>query len=492
MLDLLQGQRKTSDPDVMMRAAAETVGRYLSVDRTGFFEMVDDDNLAFSVGWTAGRLPLLTGAFPAVGIGTGYLTEVRSGKTMGIFDASKDSLTADSKFPDIGTVSLIGVPIIRHGRWRAGFYVNHSEHRRWTDDEIALVQHVGEQTWDAVERARAEIALRKSEERLTFALEAGGGVETWDWDIPSDRVYASPRFAELFSVSAARAAAGAPLSLFLDAISAEDRHRVGERIREASATGAVLAEEYRVIQSDGSVRWIYARGRCHLDADGEPLRFPGVVFDITERKKTESALRQQWEAFDTVLSNTPDFAYTFDLDGRFTYVNRSLLSLWQRTLEDSVGKNFFDLAYPQDLAERLQRQIQDVIRTKAPVRDHTPFTDPNGETGYYEYIFVPVLAQDGQVQAVAGSTRDITELRRAEEAIRESEARFRSLAESIPQMVWSADETGHIFWYNRRWYDYTGTTFEEMEGWGWEKVHDPKVLPSVLAQWKGALSSGEP
>ena len=127
-----------------------------------------------------------------------------------------------------------------------------------------------------------------------------------------------------------------------------------------------------------------------------------------ERKKGEEALLRQWHMFDTALSHTPDFAYTFDLDGRFTYVNRALLELWQKPLEEALGKNFFDLQYPAELAERLQRQIQQVIETKLPVRDGTPFTGANGTSGYFEYIFVPVCSADGRVEAVAGTTRDVS------------------------------------------------------------------------------------
>ena len=95
---------------------------------------------------------------------------------------------------------------------------------------------------------------------------------------------------------------------------------------------------------------------------------------------------------------------------------------------------------------------------------------------------------------LTGAERQRVEARRveAEKALRYSELQFRALAETIPHLAWMADETGHIFWYNRRWYEYTGTTFEEMEGWGWEKVHDPVVLPNVLRQWIGAINTGQP
>ena len=82
--------------------------------------------------------------------------------------------------------------------------------------------------------------------------------------------------------------------------------------------------------------------------------------------------------------------------------------------------------------------------------------------------------------------------RQAEEALHDSEQQFRNLANAIPQLAWMADRNGSIFWYNQRWYDYTGTTFESMQGWGWKSVHDPAILPKVIAGWNEALASGEP
>ena len=81
---------------------------------------------------------------------------------------------------------------------------------------------------------------------------------------------------------------------------------------------------------------------------------------------------------------------------------------------------------------------------------------------------------------------------RAEEALRESEAQFRTLANAIPQLCWMANADGWIFWYNERWYEYTGKTPEQMEGWGWQSVHDPEALPGVLERWKVSLANGEP
>src|SRR6202012_3429439 len=104
-----------------------------------------------------------------------------------------------------------------------------------------------------------------------------------------------------------------------------------------------------------------------------------------------------------------------DPDGRFKYVNQPLLDLWGLSSEEAVGKNFFDLKYPNDLAEKLQQQIQQVFETGQVLRDETPYTSPSGVNGYYEYIFSPIFGIGQQVELVAGTTRDMTARRVMEE-----------------------------------------------------------------------------
>ena len=91
---------------------------------------------------------------------------------------------------------------------------------------------------------------------------------------------------------------------------------------------------------------------------------------------------------------------------------------------------------------------------------------------------------DARVQMAELSAREV--------ALRDSEARFRMLADNIPVLAWTADPEGWVGWYNLQWYLYTGTTPEEVEGWGWQSVHDPEILPTVLDNWRTALRTGEP
>lgn len=103
---------------------------------------------------------------------------------------------------------------------------------------------------------------------------------------------------------------------------------------------------------------------------------------------------------------------------------------------------------------------------------------------------------DGETTARVEAHRrleaELAERRRTEEALRDHELAFTTLANSIPQLAWMADADGWIFWYNQRWYDYTGTTLEEVEGWGWQKVHHPEHLRRVVARIRRAFERGEP
>jgi PAS domain-containing protein len=83
------------------------------------------------------------------------------------------------------------------------------------------------------------------------------------------------------------------------------------------------------------------------------------------------------------------------------------------------------------------------------------------------------------------------ELRDAYKTLQESEERFRTMDNTIPQLVWIARPDGSRYWYNERWYSYTGTTSEHMEGWGWQSVHDPAMLPKVREQFQASFAMGQ-
>jgi PAS domain S-box-containing protein len=143
-----------------------------------------------------------------------------------------------------------------------------------------------------------------------------------------------------------------------------------------------------------------------------------------ERERLVAQSERQRRIYEAALNNTPDFVYVFDTDHRALYANEALLRVWG--VDDVRGKRWIDLGYEQWHADMHDAELDQVIRTRAPIRGEIPFTGTNG-TRVYDYIFSPVLGDAGEVVAVAGTTRDITDRKAAEQAVREQAAR---LAES--------------------------------------------------------------
>ncbi|MFU8803222.1 MAG: ATP-binding protein, partial [Bradymonadaceae bacterium] len=148
-----------------------------------------------------------------------------------------------------------------------------------------------------------------------------------------------------------------------------------------------------------------------------------------ERARAEKALAEvtaQFERrvrlYEGLMSSTPDLQYVFGLDYRFTYANEATLEMWGRSREDAFGRSLLELGYEPWHAEMHEREIDTVVATRGPIRGVVPFKGTHGER-IYDYIFVPVLDKDGEVEAVAGTTRDITELKKNEQALVEADRR---------------------------------------------------------------------
>jgi PAS domain S-box-containing protein len=172
-----------------------------------------------------------------------------------------------------------------------------------------------------------------------------------------------------------------------------------------------------------------------------------IIQDITRFKQVEQALQKaveryegQVRLFEGVASTTPDFVYVFDLKGRFLYANRRLLEVWGMKLPDVIGKTCRELGYEQWHHDMHMREISQVIETKRPIKGEVPFEAPlTGLFGIYEYIFTPVFDANGKIEFIAGTTRDVTERKKAEESVQKSKDRLELLVTVAERLLRSED-----------------------------------------------------
>ncbi len=182
---------------------------------------------------------------------------------------------------------------------------------------------------------------------------------------------------------------------------------------------------------DGEQFWFRAYSSQLSDKVGEVIGSINLLLDITDQKEAENRIWQQKRLYEAIIDSTPDLVYVFNLNYRVTFANEALLEMWGLTREESIGKTLLEVGYEQWHAEIHEREFGQVIATKLPVQGEVAF--PHAKLGrrMYDYILVPVIDEKGGVEAVAGTTRDITNRKKAGEALRRSEEKYRTLFKTM-------------------------------------------------------------
>jgi PAS domain S-box-containing protein len=335
---------------------------------------------------------------------------------------------------------------------------------------------------DITARKRAEEALRQSLERLERVLEVETvGVMFWDLNTGC-MVDANGAFLKLMGYSRSEVEARELTWQKLTPPEYMDASRA--EIEKFLVTGRVGPYEKEYVRKDGTRQWLLFAGSSL--GENQCVEF---CVDIADRKKAEEALRESEGVLRTVTDHAHVGLVMLDENRQYVFANGAYCDVLRLPKGNVVGKRVSDVmghVYDQ-ISPKLDRAFAgEQVNYELVV----PGRDGAGDR-FYAITYEPRRGVD-KVTGVIVVVVDLTERKRAEEALRESEQRFRTLANAIPQLCWMANADGWIFWYNERWYGYTGTTPEQMEGWGWQSVHDPETLPAVLERWQDSIATGMP
>ncbi|MEG4456949.1 PAS domain-containing protein [Microcoleus sp. N9_A1] len=379
---------------------------------------------------------------------------------------------------------------------------------------------------DIDDRKQAEESLAESDRRFRFLAESLPHL-IWNLDTAGELRFANQKWSEYLGMSYEEAAQNnwefvVPPSDFAEAFA---------RWQECQITGQVYQVEFRLRRaSDQMERWHLSRAVPIRDARGEIVEWIGTNTDIHDRKKDQlneqflSGLQLRlpqssnpaemlWEAMSSLgeyLQVDRCIWYEVDTAAGVAIVDRDWHQPGLASLAGTYQISDFKTAELTDICIANQPLV---ISDIANYPDTASFADKYDGLGIRALIDVPclqggrwvaVLAVTSQavrnwqidevslMQEVVARLWTVIQHARALQDLHESEDRFRALADNIAQLTWMTDDTGWIFWYNQRWFDYTGTTLEEMQGWGWQQVHHPEHVDRVVAKFRRCIETGEP
>ncbi len=379
---------------------------------------------------------------------------------------------------------------------------------------------------DIDDRKRAEESLAESDRRFRFLAEALPHM-IWNVDSAGEIRFANQKWSEYLGMSYEEAAQNNWESLVPPSDLAEGL----ARWRESQITGADYQAEFRLRRaSDQMERWHLSRAVPIRGRDGEIVEWIGTNTDIHDRKiaqlneqflgELELRLRQRsdpaemlWEAMHSLgeyLQADRCIWNEIDVEAGLAIAQQD----WHQPDLASITGTYQICDFKTPELKALSMAGQTLVISDIANDPHTaPAVDNYGAVSVRALVEVPCLQEGRWVAILVVTSQAVRHWRpdevslvqevvarlwpaighaRAVQELHESEDRFRALADNIAQLAWMTDPAGWIFWYNQRWFDYTGTTREEMQGWGWQQVHHPEHVDRVVAKFRRCIQTGEP
>jgi len=432
LLRLNDALRPLSDAAAIQDVAARLLGEHLGVARVGYASLEGRDYLIHRE--HARGVEPLVGPPLQVRVGPTLLGALQRGETVVVDDVERDSrLSADDRATFLARqiAAFVGVSLFKDGRIVAAFGANHNAPRAWTAREVDLIREVAERTWDAVERARAEAALRAQTTRLGLALEASAG-GSWTWDFRTGEA----DWDDVFRARFGFAPEDTPtFETWLARVHPDDRPRMLRAFEEIRQGQDTWDNSYRFVRPDGVQRWIQSLGRADRDATGAISRLSGLELDITERRSTEEALQARRDeehdrALHTLLETAAQGTVSADADGLIVFANHAAEAMFGWSAAELIGTP-------------VERLMPSIFRDgpKSMVALDLVGRRQDGSTFPIE-VTVNLIPTPGGARAVAFVT-DITERQRAAAALQDRTNELEYRTTQLSHMAWNLTLAEH-------------------------------------------------
>lgn len=338
---------------------------------------------------------------------------------------------------------------------------------------------------DITEKKQAIESLQASEARLRLAL-ATGKMGEWSFDPRSKRVYWSREQEGVFGLRPGEFEG--TIAAFLKRLHPEDVEGVRSRFESAIASESPTYEsQYRILRSDGEIRWVASRAAFERGAERQVLKVVGVIVDITDLKNTEESLQRSEEQLRMITNSLPVLMSYVDSGETYRFNNATYEDWFHRPRSFFVGKH---------IREALGDEAYEVLRPylrRALAGENVSFESEvsyrDSKKRFVRANYIPDVDELKRVCGIFVLVTDISIQKQIEASLRESEIRFRTLADSMPQIVWSAGTDGRIDYLNQRFFDYTGAKRADFESIEWTRWIHPEDLGSVQRAWADAVQN---